>query len=351
MHTSTPKKILIAPLDWGLGHTSRCIALAMHYHQQGHRIYFAGNAIQQQIFTATCSFVTPIALEGYGVTYPASGWAFMPKMIMQLPKIQKTILREQKWLEEQMKTYQFDVILSDNRYGLHHPEATSILLTHQLHIQTGTKLGDAVIKAKTKLLLQAFDEVWVVDQEGADNLAGKLSRKLQLSKPIQYLGWLSQFQFQQSATEHPMQDKKYILAILSGPEPMRTQLETLLLAQMQAQPSVHFVMIGGTVNKPPTIPTNVHYLPLADARVIYNYLLHCEYVISRSGYSTVMDVICMRKPAVFIPTPGQTEQVYIAKKLSADGLYLCCSQKTFQLPKSAPEVLHSYTFTTRFPKI
>lgn len=351
MLTSTPKKILIAPLDWGLGHTSRCIALALHYHRQGHLIYFAGNAIQQKLFSAACPFVTLIALEGYGVAYPNSGWAFMPKMVAQLPKIQQAIRREHSWLETQMRIHHFDVILSDNRYGLHHPKASSILLTHQLHIQTGTKLGDWVIEAKTKQLLQHFNEVWVVDQEGDGHLAGNLSRSLNLNIPIRYLGWLSQFQFHQGVTAHPLQQRKFVLALLSGPEPMRTQLEGKLLEQMSAQTSLDFVMIAGTLQSPQSLPNNVLYIPLADASTIYPYLQHCEYVISRSGYSTVMDVIYMQKPAFFIPTPGQTEQEYIAHKLSAEGAYLCCTQKDFQLPKVAPQRVYAYPFTTLFPTL
>src|SRR5690606_35050637 len=122
----------------------------------------------------------------------------------QLPKIQQSVRREHRWLQLQMDMYQFDIILSDNRYGLHHPQAKNILLTHQLHIQTGTTLGNKIIEAQTKKFINKFDECWVVDNKRR-KLAGKLSDAVSLKTPLKYIGWLSQFQFKEHVTSHPLQ--------------------------------------------------------------------------------------------------------------------------------------------------
>ncbi len=335
------KKILIAPMDWGLGHTSRCIPLAQHYHSQGHHIFFAGNALQQQLFTASCPFVTTLDLDGYRISYPQEGRHFMLKMAMQLPRLQQTITREQQWLRQQMQHHAFDVILSDNRYGLYHPAAQSILLTHQLHIQTGSRLGNSIIRHRTQQLINRFDACWVVD-DAHIRLAGILSDPISLKIPARYIGWLSQFQLKAYISPHPLQGHPYVLAVLSGPEPMRTQLEALFLKQMKALPGQQFIMTGGTLHQPGHVPDNVRYIPLAGSQEMYTYLQHADSVISRSGYSTVMDVICMQRPALFIPTPGQTEQELIARTLQAKKWFQCSSQDKLDiaalpvLPYTAP---------------
>lgn len=324
-----PKKILIAPLEWGLGHTSRCVPLAQHYHSQGYDIFFAGNQIQQQLFKAACPFVRLLDLEGYGVVYPKKAAAFIVKIASQIPKIQQAVNREHRWLRRQMREHQFDVILSDNRYGMYHKDAFCVLLTHQLHIQTNSGLGDRVLKQINKQFINKFDECWVVDNQQS-LLAGKLSHPIGLKIPYRYIGWLSQFQFKKHTSSPPLSGKNYTLAVLSGPEPMRTQLQMALLHIMQRYPSTQFVMIGGTNKKRPQTPENVHYIPLATSEQLYPFIQHCDYLISRCGYSTVMDVLYLQKPALFVPTPGQTEQELIGELLHNKEGFLVVGQEALK---------------------
>jgi predicted glycosyltransferase len=311
------KKILIAPMDWGLGHTTRCIPLAHYYSKAGYEIYFAGNAVQQQLFSASCPFIKPLSLEGYNIIYPNKGWSFMLKMIAQLPQIKSTISSEQQWIEQQMKIHQFDVIISDNRYGMFHSKAKSILLTHQLNIQTGTFIGNTAIKSYLKKLINNFDKCWIIDRN--DNaLAGKLSAPIATKTPLTYIGWLSQFQSlsKKEFLISPMRTP-YILVLLSGPEPARTQLEQLLIEKFKANSNQQYVFIGGKSKSiTQQLPTNIQYINIADAKTTYQYTIHAEYVICRSGYSSVMDMIFLEKPAIYIPTPGQTEQILVAKNIA-----------------------------------
>lgn len=325
-------KILIAPMDWGLGHTTRCIPIAQHFHKLGHTIFFAGNNIQQQLFEASCPFATSIFLDGYNVKYPSKGSLFMLKMVMQLPKIATTIKQEHTWLRQQMRMHHFDIILSDNRYGLYHEDAKNILITHQLNIQTGTRLGNWVIKEKTKKLINHFQECWLVDAEEC-NLASYLSEHIALKIPTRNIGWLSQFQYNQEETAHPLDGKPYILAVLSGPEPMRTQFQKSLLGQMAKMPELQFVMISGMQQTIPQHANNIHFITLADQFVLKQYMQHCSGIICRSGYSSIMDIICLQKPAFFVPTPGQTEQEILAEHLSGLAQFNFAHQDAFRLDK------------------
>lgn len=315
MTTVQSLKILIAPLDWGLGHTTRCVVLAEKYHKAGHQIFFAGNEMQQEIFFKNCPYVQCLQLDGYNIDYPQKGWAFMLKMVQQLPKIQQAINNENRWLNIQMNRFHFDVIIADNRYGLYHQDARSILVTHQLNIQTGAKFSDWIILQKLKNLIHKFDECWVVDNED-DSLAGTLSKAIELQVPLRYIGWLSQFEVEQEVPIHPLDGKNYILMLLSGPEPSRTQMEQIMLRQIVAMPSNYYVLISGKKSEVTSTLPNLKYINLADKATVMAYLYHCQYCISRSGYSTLMDLKYLQKPCVVIPTPGQTEQIYLANRLN-----------------------------------
>lgn len=319
----SPKKILIAALDWGLGHTTRSIALARYYHQAGHTLYFAGNELQRQLFLASCPCAIPLHLDGYNIQYAQHKAFFMPKLMTQLGKILRSIKREQLWLADQMKHYAFDVVISDNRYGLYHPDAQSILLTHQLHIQTGTALGNAFVLKVNQFLINRFDACWVVDDKKIP-LAGQLSKAIPLRIPLTYIGWLSQFEKEDVAVQPP--NHAYILAIISGPEPMRTQLEHQLIKQMQQMPTSRFVVVGGTNQEHAYDYPNIQYIPLAHQQLLSTLIKDAQYIISRSGYTTVMDCILHRKKAIFIPTPGQTEQEYLAKYLNQLGYFATVAQ-------------------------
>lgn len=326
----SPKKILIAALDWGLGHTTRSIALARYYHQAGHKIYFAGNELQLQLFFASCPYAIPLHLDGYNIQYAQHKAFFMPKLMTQLGKILRSVKREQLWLADQMRHYAFDVVISDNRYGLYHADATCILLTHQLNIQTGTLFGNAFIKKVNQFLINRFDACWVVDND-VHPIAGKLSHRISLQVPIYYIGWLSQFENTAACRLTP--NESYILAIISGPEPMRTQLETKLIAQMKQLSQQQFVVVAGTDKHTNYDIPNIRYIPLAESETLLKLITNAHYIISRSGYTTVMDCIQLNKKAIFIPTPGQTEQEYLAKHLEDLGYFATVAQHEIDLRK------------------
>lgn len=345
----TRLKILIAPMDWGWGHTTRCIPIAQTYYEAGHQIFFAGNADQIRLFEQACPFITPILIDGYNIVYAKKAAAFMWKMMLQLSKIKKVIRYEQQWMQEQMRIHLFDYIIADNRYGLYHPSAKSIIMTHQLRVATGHPLGNWVLVEQMKKMLNKFDACWVVDDD-AQPLAGSLSTAIDLKIPLRYIGWLSQFQKHKLSPIHPWENKKYTLVVMSGPEPSRTQFHKLIYQQISTQKDQNFVVIGGKSGAVFPALAHVHQIDLADSDTLYQYLFHCEEVISRSGYTTVMDVLWMKKPCFFVPTPGQTEQIIIAQQLLLVQKIPFCEQQDFDLKKVKAQ-LPSWEFVSYLPSL
>ena len=228
MATQQPKHILIAPLDWGLGHTTRCIPLIRHIQQLGHVPVVAGNQAQRTFIEETFGNIENIHLEGYNISY--SGWNRFSQagLLSQLPRIQKTITAEHKWLQQLSHEIKIDGIISDNRYGLFHDTIPSVIITHQLNVLSG--LGNITDRAILKIhysYLNRFQNTWVADAPGEKNLGGKLSHPAVLPRHTKYIGLLSQFEEVNSNID----PDHYILILLSGPEPQRSILSRILWQQ------------------------------------------------------------------------------------------------------------------------
>lgn len=331
MVTVKPKHILIAPLDWGLGHTTRCVPLIRHILRLGHIPLFAGNAAQRSFINEIFPAIENIHLDGYNVTYSAANRVAQAGIFAQLPHIARTIASEQKWLLHICATRQIDGILSDNRYGLFHSSVPSVIITHQLRVLTG--MGNIADRAVQKLhyrYLDRFNEVWVPDVQGDDNLAGKLSHTTIQPHRTKYIGLLSQFD------ESPSENAGGPLTILlSGPEPQRSNLSGILWQQiMHHKENVVFIEGSEQAATPLHIPSHITYHKRLAGTKLAGVLQQAGTIVCRSGYSTIMDLIRLGKQAVLIPTPGQTEQEYLAKHLSKQGLFTSVKQNGFDLAKT-----------------
>lgn len=202
-------------------------------------------------------------------------------------------------------------------------------MTHQLQPITG--LGNRMDKLLGKYhynLLNKFSGCWAVDVPGIPNLAGKLAHAPQLPQNTSYIGLLSQLQ----AGNH--RNEEYLLVLLSGPEPQRTMLSTLLWAQVQDyKGEVMFVEGSNDAKRPESIPSNITWYARLKGEALQPLLDNASIVICRSGYSTVMDLVAMDKKAILIPTPGQTEQEYLGAHLHNSGIFYSTGQKGFELDR------------------
>lgn len=252
----------------------------------------------------------------------------------QLPKLLRTIQREHTWLQQVIAEHAIDAVISDNRYGLYSNNIPTVIMTHQLQVLSGKgKTADNLLRKIHYNYLERFGEIWVVDDHNSPGLAGIMSHPVTLPRNAHYIGLLSQ----QKKTEP--KGAGYLLVLLSGPEPQRTLLSRMLWKQVQGyNGKVVFVEGSTTSAKPGDIPPHInHYLQLT-RQELSPMLSGAELVICRSGYSTIMDLVKLNKKAILIPTPGQTEQEYLAETLQAQGRFISKPQNRFDLQQALIDV-------------
>lgn len=336
------KKLLIAPLDWGLGHATRCVPIIRDLLNNNCEVWLAGEGAQEKILREEFSSLHFLPLKGYRIKY--SGKGLTAKLLMQVPSILRSIKEENDWLKEQVERHEFGAVISDNRYGLYHEKVFSIFITHQLRIKSSLgKLSEDLLQKWNYKLISKFNECWIPDEEGENNLAGALSHPVKLpSLPVKYIGPLSRF------TKLNIEEiKGHLLVILSGPEPQRTILENKVVDQIVNYPGSATIVRGvpGEKNILPSTNT-IHFYNHLTAEELNKEMMKAEFVISRSGYSTVMDIHALQKKSILIPTPGQTEQVYLAGYLLKKRFAYCVDQNEFSLLKTVEEA-RKFNFTVQ----
>lgn len=336
-------KILVAPLDWGLGHITRCIPIVNELVRAGCTVWVAGNkkglALMRQEFPG----ISTLDIEGYNVIYHPSKKRFSLKIFMQIPKILGRIRWENRWLKRVLKAHDFDVVISDNRFGLYNKTAYCIFITHQLHIKSGRgKWVDWIIEKVNYRYINRFNECWVPDFAGSHNLSGELSHGGLVPHNTRYIGPLSRF-------EKKAVEKKYgLLVLLSGPEPGRTNWEKKLLQELMCYEGRACIVRGlPGVEEQITCGKNidiVNHLPSGELNLA---IQQSEWVICRSGYTSVMDLMVLQQKAILVPTPGQPEQEYLATYLHREKIFYCVPEDEFSIRGSVEEAqkgFFNYTY-------
>ncbi|MFA5418250.1 MAG: glycosyltransferase [Bacteroidales bacterium] len=341
MH-ETQKTVVVCPLDWGLGHATRMVPVIELLLRFGARVVIAADnrplAFLKQRFPEGIFEKLP----GYTPKYPRYG-ALMPLVLMtNYPLMMMKARAAQNLLLRIVKKYQAGIVISDNRYELSIPGVYSIFVTHQLHIQTNgwQKLFKSFITSNIKAYLNRYDEVWIPDFAGTPNLSGMLSHPpINIKLKQSYVGLLSRFAQINCSPGHPGYD---IVVLISGPEPQRSLLENKLTKQALSLDIKALIIKGQPENSEEYQQGNVHFLSHANDHQIAEFIAGAGLVISRPGYSTLMDLAFLQKKAACIPTPGQTEQLYLANKLMEEKMAYCDSQKNFNL-QHAFETRNLYT--------
>ncbi|MGB6267397.1 MAG: glycosyltransferase, partial [Olleya sp.] len=298
------KRILVAPLNWGIGHATRCIPIINGLLQDGFEPIIASDGHALRLLKKEFKDLIFVELPSYNVRYSKTKNTFKWLLFLQLPKIRKAINAEHKAIRKIVYDYAIEGIISDNRLGVYSSKVPSVFITHQLHVLSGN-----TTKLSTKLhdiYLKRFDECWIPDFENEPNLSGKLSHNVkEKGITLHYIGALSRLQKVETKTEYD------ILVLLSGPEPQRDIIEKKLLNELHFF-NGNILFVKGTIENKQTIEKQHNF-------TIYNFMqtedlqhaiLASKLIISRSGYTTIMDLAKLGKAAFFIPTPGQFEQEY-----------------------------------------
>lgn len=316
-------KVLVAPLDWGLGHATRCIPIIKELIKQGCTVIIAAGGAQKTMLQEEFPALSFVEVPGFQIKYTKNRALTLLKIILATPKILIGIKREKEWLRRFAGRAGLDVVISDNRYGLHGSAPVSVFMTHQLAIKSSLgPVADWFLRRVNYSYIRRFSVCWVPDVEGVDNLAGQLSHPPRLPIiPVRYIGWLSRLNLV------PAEQVIDLLILLSGPEPQRTLLEDMLLGQVD-ETAGRVVLIRGLPQggSPPKAREGIVVFDHLPSQDMERVICQSKLVIARSGYSTVMDLVRLKRRAIYIPTPGQPEQEYLARYLEERGVAIWMKQ-------------------------
>ncbi|HPT02606.1 MAG TPA: glycosyltransferase [Bacteroidales bacterium] len=326
-------KVLVCPLNWGIGHATRCVPVIRSLVGRGFRVVLAADGRSMHFLMNEFPDLEFIRFSGFSPRYPYHG-SMALKMLASVPAFVTSIFREHHQLKEIVSEHHIGLVISDNRYGLWHRQVKSVIMIHQVMIKTPGFLrwAEPLLYFINRLMISRFHECWIPDFPGVVNLSGDLSHKYPLPSNARFIGGLSRFE---PGRLKPGNTSGALVALLSGPEPQRTILENILIKKLRAA-NIDCIVISGkteAVSQPKTVDgiTIIPHLPTGE---LENMLRSAPLVICRPGYSSIMDLAAIGKKALFIPTPGQTEQEYLASFHEKQGTFYYAEQRNFDLEES-----------------
>ncbi|MCX6290402.1 MAG: glycosyltransferase [Bacteroidetes bacterium] len=318
------KKILVAPLDWGLGHATRCIPIIQELLNQGEAVILAGEKNTESLLKKEFPMLEFIPLRGYRPSY-STVFPMWVMMMIQAPKFFFRIFLEHHELKKIIRRHQIDAVISDNRFGLWNPDIFSVFITHQVMIKCppALRLMEPFLYFINSLFIKQYDECWIPDDD--KNLSGDLSHRHKLPSNAVYIGTLSRWK---GKINHQREKKYEVIGIVSGPEPHRSSLEKLFTEQFRNSKAL---IVGGKPGekKETAIHENTTVVSHLDSRELLEAVLASNLVVCRAGYSGIMDMVAIGMDAVLVPTPGQTEQLYLADYLCKRKFFFSVRQEKF----------------------
>lgn len=313
---------MVSPLEWGLGHATRCVPVIRCLLECRYRVLLVITPSQHTLLQPLFEDRVAYRILRHPVIHYR--FSFGVSMLLQIPAFLRILSNERKTIRGVVAEFQPDLIISDNRYGFWSSKVPSVILCHQLNLQTGglSRVGNALHRH----LLKRFAEVWVPDFQQTPQLSGALGHPPPKGLSVRYIGALSRLH------DAPMNETVYdLLAILSGPEPERSKLEQLVI-QYGLESGKKLALIRGTTKPLSTqTPEDMSIMHLAQPREIEKLVSQSRTILCRSGYSSLCDLLALQRKAVLIPTPGQGEQEYLATWFAQQFGFLTCKQEYYSL--------------------
>ena len=341
------KRILICPLDWGLGHATRCIPIIRYLLEKDIEVIVGTDKsplelLKKEFFHHQVGGeLTFLRFPGYEIAYPEKG-SMQVKILFSIPKILWRIYKEHILLKKIIKEHKIDLVISDNRFGLWNKSVSCIFITHQLMIKS--PVAENFLFKINNFFIRKYNECWLPDDAGNDNLSGDLSHLYPLPANTFFIGALSRFnQLAYLPGRQPttvimngvegQQSTTYdLMVILSGPEPQRTVFEKIIMEQLKNCTLKTLVVRGvPEINEHKTHADNIEVISHLQSEQMQQSILNSKIILARSGYSTIMDLPILAKKAIFVPTPGQTEQEYLAEYHLQNKIAYSISQDKFNL--------------------
>jgi UDP-N-acetylglucosamine transferase subunit ALG13 len=325
--------ILISPLEWGLGHAARMIPLARRLKEMNHKVFIASGKEHADLLRTELPGLNYIDFPGFKPGYSRYLPQYIP-LLMKTPLLLFHSVRDHYRLKKIIADYSIDLVISDNRFGLWNRKIRSVYVTHMplIPFPKPFQFFEFIGKYLHGLVIRNYSLCLIPDLPGEINLTGRLSHGLKLPGNVRYTGILSRF----PVTVHPSAAEKapyrHNTVILSGPEPQRSVLRKRLLTLLNDEVVPTVILEGkpGSGNEI-TRSGNFAFCNHLSSPEMQQMITSGENVITRAGYSTIMDLVSLNCSALLVPTPGQTEQEYLAAYLSSKGLFSACSQNKLKL--------------------
>jgi len=322
-----PFTVIVSPLDWGLGHATRCIPIIRAFLQRDWDVLIATSGDALQLLRQEFPQLTFFEIASYQPKY-ATNSSLLPKLFLQSFKFISAIRKEHHQLNKIIKEHSVDLIISDNRFGCYSQNVKSIFVTHQINFvfRPPFKWASRLFSFWNQRKIKRFNECWVPDFPDR-SFSGDLSATNDL--PVVFVGPLSRF-------HKPTQPKEFtydLLVLLSGPEPQRTILEELV-AQQLASVDLKVIFVLGKPPEAESVASNGQIRRVGHLRQaeLQQAIEESRFVVCRSGYSTILDLAALQKKnVVMIPTPGQPEQEYLADYLKSQHRVFTVAQKDLNL--------------------
>ena len=323
--------VLFAVLNMGLGHATRSLSLIRGMHERGWRIVLASSGRALWLLQKECPWGRFAELPDYSIRYARGSW-LLPKLSVQIPRVLQRIVQEHRAVTGLVRRFRPELIVSDHRYGVWHPQVPSVFLSHQIRfaMPPGLSWLAPLPALFNRYFHRFFARVLIPDepQSGRGRLSGDLSRPLVQDSRYHFIGILS------SVKWHDGQQDIDVLVSISGPEPQRSLFEQKVLSQIGQIPGRRVVFLGKSetaeVRRLENGWLEIHASP--PRQLAAQLMNRARKIISRPGYSTLMELAELGKPALFVPTPGQTEQQYLARRLARMGLFPAVQQNRLDLP-------------------
>lgn len=307
------RRILIAPLDWGIGHATRCVPIINALLSNHNEVIIAssgeGFAFLQKEFPKQDIF----EWKSYDIRYSSSKTQILA-MLLQAPKILWNIYKEHRMLKKIIEKKRIEVVISDNRFGIWSSSIECIYITHQIMIKMPPRLTifEPLFYSLHKKIIEKFDQCWIPDIEGENNLSGDLSHKYPVPRNATFIGFLSRFK----KTEYSKISQFLNLVLISGPEPQRTIFEKEMIKKFKGSSDPTIIISGKPTTQNSQKIGNITIKSHVESEELSFLLQTTPNIFCRSGYSTLMDLRILERNATLFPTPGQTEQEYLAKIIS-----------------------------------
>ncbi len=325
---------VFAILNWGLGHATRCIPLIRQFQSLNKKILIVSEGQALALLKKECP-----ELDFYDTGFKSLKYSKSKFLLMHLLKLVPQFLkhtRQERLIAQQIcQSYKVETIFSDNRYGFHCPSVKNVFLTHQIRpfLPFPFKIFSRLIYKKIASWINRFDECLIFDNQDAF-YAGSLSSSKSLSIPCRYIGISSRLEQQQQNQTKNID----FLAIISGLEPHRTQFESIL-RDLQQEMDCRIVIVTGQAQGTDSEEKDI--IALSDSNQLQNLIAQSRCVISRSGYSSIMDYYTINQRAILVPTPGQSEQEYLARRHQNADLFQVAESSKSSIKKAIQLFLNS----------